>query len=370
MVISIIVPLYYGKKYIRAIIEQIEANAENISCKVELLLVNDAPDDPINESWISNTIQIRIMNTDINRGIHGARVRGLENASGQYVLFLDQDDKIAPMYLKSQLACIGGTDAVVCRVIHNHRLHYTNTHVFEKVVSKEFMLKKWCPIVSPGQVLIKKEGIPKLWRERIMKHKGADDYFLWLLMCGEGKTFSLNQEVLFEHVIKGNNASGDTNEMMDSELEMIRILDESHVFHDEEAMWLSSLPESLRRIHIKELDTYKRIVTFWQCWTREAKEKDSLPGFFVRNHINKIAIYGAGDFGRSISLLLEHTGVEVCFYIDQNAQYIISDIPVYQKEEMDIGIDAIIMTIKDKTVKEAVIALANCPVYDAEEIWE
>lgn len=370
MTISIIVPLYYGKKYIRTIIGQIESNAQNLSCEIELLLVNDAPDDPINESWTSNIIQIRIMNTDINRGIHGARIRGLESAAGKYVLFLDQDDKMVPTYLKSQLACIGKADAVVCRAIHNCQFHYTNTFVFEKVVSKEFMLKKWCPIVSPGQVLIKRKAIPKLWRERIMKHKGADDYFLWLLMLGEGKTFSLNQEVLFEHIIMGNNASWDTNEMMDSELEMIRILEENQVFRGEEAVWLASLPESLRRIHIKELDNYRRIITFWQCWTREVKGKDPLPDFFAKNHINKIAIYGAGDFGRSISLLLEHTPVEVCFYIDQNAPYIISNIPVCQKEDMDMGIDAIIMTIKDKAVKEAVIAWADCPVYDAEELWE
>lgn len=50
--------------------------------------------------------------------IYGARVRGLENSSGKYVLFLDQDDQICPDYFLSQLQCIRDNDGVVCQVIH------------------------------------------------------------------------------------------------------------------------------------------------------------------------------------------------------------------------------------------------------------
>lgn len=370
--VDIIVPVYHGKRYIDALKRQTEECRKYVGREagIRLFLVNDAPDDPLDEGCSFGDAAITVLNTDKNRGIQGTRVRGLENSHGEYVLFLDQDDKIAPAYVQSQLQQIGEADAVVCRAIHGERLHYTNTHLFEKVISKEFMLKRGCPVVSPGQVLIKREAIPRIWKENIMEHNGADDYFLWLLMAAEGRTFALNQEVLFEHVVNGSNTSGNTNEMMDSELEMIRLLKRNHVFCGEEEAWLDALPESLRRIHVRELDNYKRAFAFWQCWNRRVKEEGALPDFFARNHIKTLAIYGAGDFGRSIRFLLRGTGVEVCCYIDQNAEYIRSDIPAYRKETMRGNVDAVIMTIRDRALKEDVAALAGCPVFDAEEIWE
>ena len=53
---------------------------------------------------------------------------------------------------------------------------------------------------------------------------------MWLCMMAEGKKFALNQEVLFEHVITGFNVSENTNQMMDSEEEMLCILEKEQMF--------------------------------------------------------------------------------------------------------------------------------------------
>ena len=370
MNIDIVVPMYHGKKYLNDILNQIEICAQNIKgVNVELILYNDSPDEEIEICESEYSYQIKIINPGYNSGIHGARVRGLENATGDYVLFLDQDDRIDPVYLRKQLDRIGDADVVVCRAVHNGRLHYTNTHVFEKVVTKEFMLKKWCPIVSPGQVLIKRTSIPEIWKQNIIRHNGADDYFLWLLMAGEGKRFALNQEVLFEHVVTGGNTSGDTNEMMDSECEMIQILKDSHVFKGEEEGWLDRLPGSLRRIHVKELDNYKRAFSLFQRWGRNVSAGISPASFFEERGIRRIAVYGAGDLGKSLEMLLKDTEVEVKCFIDQNAGYILSELPVYRMEDMPGDMDAVIMTIKDDTLAEELEKTAGCPVYDADGIW-
>ncbi len=231
------------------------------------------------------------------------------------------------------------------------------------------MRKKWCPIVSLGQVLIKRTSIPEIWKQNIIKHNGADDYFLWLLMAGEGKRFSLNQEVLFEHVVTGMNTSGDTNEMMDSECEMIEVLKSSHVFKGEEEEWLDKLPESLRKIHVKELDNYKKAFSLLQSWTRKVSAGASPVAFFEEKRLKKIAVYGAGDVGKSLELLMRNTGIEVRFFIDQNAEYMISELPVYRKEKIPGDIDAIIMTVKSDAIVKELEETVNCPVYDIDEIW-
>ena len=69
--VSIIVPIYHGKQYIKQIIEQIEVCSENTDTEVELLLVNDDPTMPIETDLFSERIAIRVFNTERNRGIHG-----------------------------------------------------------------------------------------------------------------------------------------------------------------------------------------------------------------------------------------------------------------------------------------------------------
>lgn len=368
--VSIIVPFYRGKEYVDHILNQVEQcvqDAEDIVA--ELILYNDCPEEEIYVCEEKYSYHIKVFNPGVNHGIHGARVQGLKNATGDYVLFLDQDDCIAPTYLWKQLEGIGNSDAIVCRVLHNNRFHYTNTHIFEEVISKDFMLKKWCPIVSPGQVLIKRTSIPEIWKQNIIKHNGADDYFLWLLMVGEGKTFSLNQEMLFEHVVTGMNTSEDTNEMMDSELEMIQVLKDSHVFKGEDEKWLYKLPESLRKIHVKELDNYKRAFSFSKKWFQKTFTGTSPTTFFEKRKIKKIAIYGAGELGKSLEMLIRNTNIEVKFFIDQNAEYIISELPVYRKEKMPSNIDAVIVTIKNEMLIRELKKIVKCPVYDIDEIW-
>lgn len=369
--ISIIVPMFHGKRYLNDILKQIDQCVQNCNAaKIELILYNDSPDEIIQVNETGRKYEIKVFNSKHNRGIHGARVQALTYAEGEYILFFDQDDKIFPAYLSKQLECIGNADAVVCRAIHNRRLHYTNTHVFETVISKEFMLKKWCPIVSPGQVLLRKSSIPSLWKKNILRNNGADDYFLWLLMVGEGKAFSLNQEILFEHVITGENMSCNTNTMMDSELEMLKLLNDNQVFQGEDAVWLSRLSESLRKVHIKELDNYTRSFVFLQQWNMNLANGRSPFDFFKNKSIQRIALYGAGDLGKNIEFLLRNTGITVAFYIDQNAEYIISDLPVYTKENICGDVDAILMTIENKALLNEILALKKCPVYQIADIWK
>ncbi len=371
--ISVIVPIYRGKKYIRSMVRQIENCAIFGTGKyeIELLFVNDDVTESLAGGQVeigSNIIEIRMLETDKNRGIHGARVRGLEHCIGEYVLFLDQDDKICENYMESQYQKIGEADAVVCRLINGKRLHYTSTFRFEEVITKDFMLNHWCSIVSPGQVLIRKTAIPHIWQENILINNGADDYFLWLCMMAEEKRFVLNQEVLFEHVITGLNTSEDTNQMMDSENEMINILLKRHAFTKEEEKCLYRLPDSLRRIHVAMLNQYKGAYAVYHAGMDLINRGSSLGE--MKQGIKRIAVYGAGLVGVSLFTMLRYSGAEVLFYIDRNANYITLDIPAYTIEDSPRDIDGIIISLDKGSdrIKEELKKKFDCPVYQLQEI--
>lgn len=93
MMISVIVPIYNGEKYIRKTIDSLlNQKYDNI----ELILVNDGSTDnslKICEEYSAQDSRIVIINKQ-NEGISAARNSGLEIAKGDYISFIDQDDEI------------------------------------------------------------------------------------------------------------------------------------------------------------------------------------------------------------------------------------------------------------------------------------
>lgn len=367
--ISVIVPIYHGKKYINSLIHMLEKGAAACRdrCTIEFVLSNDDPECPL-DAYVSDQMEICTVETDVNRGIHGARVRGLEYCTGNYVVFLDQDDVIRDNYIKSQYEKIGGADAVVCRLLNGKKLHYTNVFRFEEVITRDFMLHYWCPIVSPGQVMLKKQAVPNIWRENILTNNGADDYFLWLCMMAEGKQFALNHEVLFTHVITGMNTSENTNLMMDSEEEMLSILEREKVFPGDDANGFEDLKRSLRRIHVRMLDAQRKGLVCLDRINRSFRERGGMYDWMRENMGRKVAVYGAGELGFALCDLLKEQGLVPLCYLDRNAEYIMADIPTYTMENAEVKLDSILLTIPDKDLEKELKRKFSCEVVNVEEI--
>lgn len=231
--ISVIVPIFHGKKYIPEIITMLE---RNLLCKVtdfeiELIFVNDSPNEVIHEDkLLSNSIVklLLIVNKE-NKGIHYSRIQGLKKAKGEYVLFLDQDDKITDDFFESQLRHIGKKDIVVAngtaqypsyeKLLYRYRImQWTVKHIW-------FYIQFDNRIISPGQCLIRRTSIPTLWTTQILQQNGADDYFLWLVMLSLKKHFEINREILYTHKYTSANASENKEEMRSSVQEMLTIIE-------------------------------------------------------------------------------------------------------------------------------------------------
>lgn len=88
--ISIIIPVYNVEKYIRQCLESvINQTYKNL----EIIVVNDGTKDSsikIVEEYL-NDKRIKIINQN-NQGLSSARNKGLNEANGEYVFFLDSDD--------------------------------------------------------------------------------------------------------------------------------------------------------------------------------------------------------------------------------------------------------------------------------------
>lgn len=240
--ISVIVPYYKGNKYLDTLKMSLDAACSNYPDEVEVVLVNDSPNDQVIYKNIkSDKYDLVLVNHSQNQGIHQARVTGLDKSSGEYILFLDQDDKINEKFF-SEMAPVLDEDYSVAFTFANGVFEDENGN--SKLILNSFgkvygvknyktLLNVGNLLASPGQCLIRKSCIPVQWTENIMKTNCADDYFLWLLMA-KGHNARYVNRVLYEHITTGENTSGNRITGYKSDLELYQILDKLNIFSDSE----------------------------------------------------------------------------------------------------------------------------------------
>lgn len=243
MIISVITPLYYGKKYIQNLLKMMAENAVHLAagqCELEFVLVNDSPGEPVSQnalmkdtiSGIGN-LSVHLLQNEQNAGIHLSRVRGLEIASGEYVMFLDQDDRLEPDCLKELLTGMIKkgelADIVVgngTRITPRGKLTIYKSGAAMRLACREKMfLYGTDMILSPGQCLIRKESIPQRWRENILYENGCDDLYLWLVMLEQGCRVWPVHKKIYYHVETVQNYSASSNAMTKSFEQMCVLLE-------------------------------------------------------------------------------------------------------------------------------------------------
>lgn len=97
--ISIIIPIYNAEKYLHECIDSILAQTYK---NWELLLIDDGSPDScpaICDDYAKKDNRIKVFHKE-NGGVSSARNLGLENASGEWICFVDADDYISANYLE------------------------------------------------------------------------------------------------------------------------------------------------------------------------------------------------------------------------------------------------------------------------------
>ncbi len=250
MKISVITPFYEGDKYMDNLVDAMLANEQSLSKaghELELIMVNDSPWKKL-EAPEGEDKFIKVITNPENKGIHYSRVAGLEAATGDYIMFLDQDDVINGDALVKLLKAMvqNKADVMVANASLEQAdgsklLWYRNAYHKSLVGDLTTYLRIGIQIISPGQCLIKKSAIPEFWKENIMQKNGADDYFLWLLMLAKGAKFVCFDEALYTHKYTAKNLSADTTVTDASVYDFIELLNDCDYFKQEDIFTLHEM---------------------------------------------------------------------------------------------------------------------------------
>jgi peptidoglycan/xylan/chitin deacetylase (PgdA/CDA1 family)/SAM-dependent methyltransferase len=114
--VSVIIPVHNAAKTLEATLNSL---FEQTHAVWEAIVVDDGSTDgtrTIVNSWAQRDRRFSVLHQD-NRGVSAARNRGLQEARYSYILFLDGDDRIAPVHLEHMLAKLSSDpalDAVHC----------------------------------------------------------------------------------------------------------------------------------------------------------------------------------------------------------------------------------------------------------------
>lgn len=112
--ISIIVPCYNKEKYIS---ETIDSVIQQTFVNWELIMIDDVSTDQTNnivQSYCQKESRIVFLTNSENRGANYSRNKGIQQAKGKYIIFLDADDVLTNNCLEKRFAQIHHTNLDFC----------------------------------------------------------------------------------------------------------------------------------------------------------------------------------------------------------------------------------------------------------------
>lgn len=182
--VTVIVPVYNVEKYIGMCIESIiKQKYKNI----EIILVDDGSSDSsgrICDEYAKNDTRIKVLHKE-NNGVSSARNLGIDNATGNYICFIDGDDYVMDDYVGYMLDLLKkeNADISLCnRMFGNFDNKQTDRVEISKISGEE-------ALVSILNYKIPIGVYSKMFKTEILKNNNIK--FFEDLFMGEGFNFNV-----------------------------------------------------------------------------------------------------------------------------------------------------------------------------------
>ena len=199
--VSVIMPVYNGEKYIKQAVESVFAQ----KVATELLVIDDGSTDHTEEvlSAYEGREDFRYLKNKENMGAARSRNRGVQEARGEYIAFLDADDWWEKGKLTAQLELLEKTGYVLCSTGRElMKADGTDTGryipVKEKILYRDLLKHN---SINCSSVVIRREAALEFPMEHDDSH---EDYITWLKVVRKyGHATGINKPYLKYRLSQG-----------------------------------------------------------------------------------------------------------------------------------------------------------------------
>lgn len=185
--VSIIMPAYNASRTIK---ESINSVITQTVKDWELIVIDDCSSDNTTEiisEFVEKDNRIKFLKNDRNRGVSYTRNRAIELATGEWIAFLDSDDRWMSEKLEKQLALSDKyPDMIICYTassfVDDSGKPYDYVMPAVEQLDYKILLRK--NLISCSSVMIRSSVMKEIKMPSDSMH---EDYFVWLTVvrkCG------------------------------------------------------------------------------------------------------------------------------------------------------------------------------------------
>lgn len=209
--VSLILPVYNVEAYLPQCLDSI---CKQTYRNLEILVIDDASPDrcgEIADSYAQRDERVKVLHIS-NRGAAGARNVGLDNCTGEYIMFVDSDDWLEENAVESLLCALQetGSDIVQCQYTDEY-VNESKEHSYmdaegvrENVVFLEEMISRWEYIVIWNK-LYKAEFLKEI---RLVEGRCIDDEFFTYQVILKVKKIAYITDYLYHYRQRKSGAMG------------------------------------------------------------------------------------------------------------------------------------------------------------------
>lgn len=207
--LSIIIPVYNNESYLRPTLQSVLAQTYP---DFEVLAVDDGSTDgslAICQEFAQKDRRLRIIHKE-NGGVSSARNRGIEEAVGKYIAFVDGDDCIDPEMYTTMITILQdtGADLVDCRVIKESQYMSRPYEKGDVEVSDhplEYLSKKGYFIDSSLNKVYRRDFIGRTRFDEGISY--SEDKFFVTELIFKAKKMALVSNVFYHYIQHGDSLS-------------------------------------------------------------------------------------------------------------------------------------------------------------------
>ena len=197
--LSVIIPFYNMGNTIKETLTSISSIEYD---NYEVLVINDGSTDPQSINEINNlqgSFKFRLIN-QLNQGLSSARNKGVEEATGEFIAFIDADDKVDSKFYKKAVSLLQLKQNIY--FVGSWVNYFENSTGIWPSFTPEFPYLLYFNMVCGGGLVYKKSAYEEAGRNDSKLEYGLEDWESVISLVGSGRHGVVIPEPLYHYRIR------------------------------------------------------------------------------------------------------------------------------------------------------------------------